>query len=97
MNISFDVTQDEHDLIVRIADRAQAIAKRLGHKVSKLELVMDLSATHAGGCRLDLKGLLRAPEHELIHDVFGIGRHINRKTGKLENCFVPRFSSDHGM
>jgi len=29
-----------------------------------------------------------------MHDVSGIARHLNRETGRLEGCFLPRFS-DH--
>ena len=30
-------------------------------------------------------------DHNFAHDVFGIRRHMNRKTAKLEDHFVPRF------
>lgn len=51
---------------------------------------MDVTACHANGCPLDLEKLLHADAFNFSHDVFGIARYINRNTGKLENCFVPR-------
>ncbi len=54
---------------------------------------MDITAAHRNGCPLKLDELLKAEDFDFAHDVFGIRRYINRKTGKLENCFLPRFSS----
>jgi hypothetical protein len=30
--------------------------------------------------------------HFVAHDVFGIRQNLNRKTGQLENFFVPRYA-----
>lgn len=57
-----------------------------------LSLGMDLSATHANGCPLRLEDLLKADKFNLLHDLMGIRNHINRKTGKLEGFFLPRFA-----
>ena len=46
--------------------------------------------TTKGDSELDLQKLLDAPDGDFGHDVFGIRRHINRQTGELENCFLPR-------
>lgn len=56
-----------------------------------LSLHMDVAATHSN-CPLKLKELLSANNFNFAHDVYGIQRHINRETGKLENCFLPRFA-----
>ena len=53
---------------------------------------MDITACHANGNPLRLAELLSADDFNFCHDVLGIRRHINRETGQLENCFVPRFS-----
>ena len=58
----------------------------------RLTVCMDLTACHANGCALDLEGLLSASPSDLIHDVAGIMSHINRETGKLEDCFSPRYA-----
>lgn len=57
-----------------------------------MSIHMDIIATHANGCPLRLLGLLEADAFNFTHDVCGIRRHLNRNTGKLENCFVPRYA-----
>jgi hypothetical protein len=90
--ISFTVTKDELDQIQRIVARGQELAKRHGAEYSVMNMSMDITATHANGTPLDLGGLANADDHNFSHDLFGIARHINRETGKLEGCFVPRFA-----
>ena len=51
---------------------------------------MDITACHANGCRLHLKAFLELRPQDFAHDFAGIQRHINRRTGKLEDCFTPR-------
>ena len=87
--ISFNVTAEEADLITRIAMRG---AEVLGDKVDKLSLAMDLAACHANGCPLRLEDLLVAEKTAFIHDITGIMRHMDRETGELGNCFVPRLA-----
>lgn len=41
---------------------------------------------------LDLDALLAADSGNFLHDVAGIHRHMDRTTGKMGDCFVPRFS-----
>lgn len=55
-------------------------------------LRMDLQAAHANGCPLDLAGLLAATPYEFTHDTGGITGHIDRNTGELLHCFVPRYA-----
>ena len=57
----------------------------------KSTIMMDVSAAHIK-CPLDLKGLLGAEDIDFIHDVAGISRHIDRGTGELKDCFLPRFA-----
>jgi hypothetical protein len=77
------------DLIVKIADRAAVKNSERGWKQA---IIMDLNATHCNGCRLDLDRLLAAEDFDFTHDVYGIRRHLNRNTGKLEGFFVPRLA-----
>lgn len=52
--------------------------------------IMDNFPEASSGCELDLQKLLDAPDGDFGHDVFGIRRHINRQTGELGDCFLPR-------
>lgn len=57
-----------------------------------LSLTMDLTACHLNGCPLDLDGLIKADDFDFFHDVYGVRRHLNRTTGRLENFFCPRYA-----
>lgn len=92
--ISFDVTHAEHDLIIEIAKRADAIAEqRKVERLDRVTLLMDLCATHANGCPLRLRELLDAETFDFTHDVWGISNHIDRETDKLTRHFVPRYAA----
>ena len=85
--------REDRNNISEIADRActiyfQATKKRL----SKLEFIMDIAACHSHGNPLRLEDLAQADDFNLAHDVFGITRYLDRDTGKLTDCFRPRFS-----
>lgn len=87
---SFNCSKFEHEIINRIANRAVAMAADAGAQYDKLSATMDITACHCNGCELDLAKLEAAPDSDFGHDVFGIRRHINRRTGKLGDCFLPR-------
>lgn len=90
---SFDVkTRTESHLIRKIVDRAMAMGGSVGRGMDRLEVEMDITAAHCNGCELKLHELLQADDFNFSHDVFGIQRHINRTTGKLEDHFLPRFA-----
>jgi hypothetical protein len=93
MNPSFDISREEHEIIQKIVDRAIGAAREAGIRVDRMTMLMDLTATHANGMPLRLVSLLEAESFDFNHDVFGISRHINRQTGQLEDCFVPRFAA----
>ncbi len=83
---SFKVTKEENATIAKIVHRA-----RRDEMVSDpMDMMMDLAATHANGCPLDFEKLLAFDHFDFTHDIAGIRRHIDRRTGKLLNCFVPR-------
>lgn len=91
MTASFKVgTKEEVRIIHKIALRAMAMAESAGWKYELLDADMDITATHVNGRRLDLDKLIAADEFNFAHDVFGIRRHIDRETGKLQHCFLPR-------
>lgn len=81
------VKEGERDKCVLIINRARTlvtIKDRMGAE-------MDILAAHLD-CPMKLDELLAADDGNFGHDVFGIMENINRKTGKLNNCFVPRFA-----
>jgi hypothetical protein len=58
----------------------------------RISLILDLLAADGrnGNAPLDWSALLSYPDFDFFHDVAGIHRHMNRDTGELMNCFVPR-------
>lgn len=89
----FTASVEETKLIVKIAKRAVKMARAIGSKTySQMTAVMDVEACHCNGCPLKLDALLKADDFNFSHDVFGIAAHIDRTTGELQDCFVPRFA-----
>lgn len=86
----FTASKYETKPILAIAKRAVAKATEYGIDYDFQSAVMDLEACHCNGMPLDLQKLLDAPDGDFGHDVFGIRRFIDRETGKLTDCFVPR-------
>lgn len=91
--ISFEVSNEDAALIKKIVDRAVR-DYQMQHKIrlDRMDTTMDLTACHANGCPMNFAGLLAADDFNFAHDISGINRHLNRTTGELENCFLPRFS-----
>ena len=79
---------DEHRKAGKIAKRAAGLTGGV-----QMTFVMDLMACHTSGCKLDLDKLAKADDFNLLHDVCGINRHLDRETGKLQHCFLPRFAA----
>ena len=92
MTISFDIHKEEAVIISAIVKRAKFLSKRLGHTLDVMSCNMDLTACHANGNPLRLQDLLDADDFNFSHDVFGISRHLDRETGKLEGFFSPRYT-----
>lgn len=90
--IEFAKFSEEEALAVgKIIARARQLFGKVGMSRTDLEIRMDLSAVHEH-TPLRLAELAEAGDFDFAHDIAGIYRHLNRKTGKLENCFVPRFA-----
>ncbi|HLO59033.1 MAG TPA: hypothetical protein VK172_14850 [Lentimicrobium sp.] len=87
-SIKWDVSRKDSELIVRISDRAEDTLEIK----DGVNLMMDITAVHRNDVELDLQKLLDAPEADFAHDIYGIQRHIDRSTGKLTQCFLPRCS-----
>lgn len=91
--IRFDATPEEADLIAKIADRAEVVAAGFAEEYSKRDAIMDITAAHRNGTPLRLQALLEANDYEFAHDVLGIRRHLNRRNGHVEGCFLPRYAA----
>lgn len=94
--LNWNASDADRAIIEAIARRA--IADRKAHGMSvprryRLDIVMDLEAVHLNGCPLRLADLLAADDFNFWHDVSGIARHLDRHTGTLRNCFLPRFAA----
>ena len=87
--IEFSCTEEENRLINKIVIRAKRLDLDSGDIVSDQ---MDIAATHCNGNPLNLKKFLDFDIVNFIHDYKGIWLHINRRTGKLNDCFLPRCS-----
>jgi hypothetical protein len=88
--VRFKVAPHEQTIIAAIARRAHFMARRSGVRYEVQDAMMDVTATHSNGCRLDLQKLHDAPDFDFAHDAFGIRQHLDRDTGKLQHCFLPR-------
>lgn len=89
--INFDATAEDYALIEKIISRYLVLAD-INDDAAECELTMDITACHLNGCSLDLQRLLDAEDFNLIHDVAGINRRIDRGTAQLTGAFRPRFA-----
>lgn len=81
-------TKKENALIIAIAKRAYKLLGDLSLTVTQLN--MYVAATHIYSGPLNLQRLLDSDDSDMIHDLSGIMRHLNKETGELTDCFVPR-------
>jgi hypothetical protein len=100
--VSFDIGREDAKVIQEIAQRAVQMARKTlmatnGRVETQMlrvqDWAMDVTAVHVNGMPLRLRELLGTDDFNFSHDVFGIRRHINRETGQLGGCFVPRFAA----
>ncbi len=85
---NFKTSKKDANLIAKIIVRAWEIPEYSG--VNLLGLYTSIAACHTNGCELDLERFLKADDFRFSYDVFGIARHVDRKTGKLDQHFMPR-------
>lgn len=97
MSINFTCSDDDRAMISDITDRFMDIAEGFGEELNRMDVVMDITATHCNGCPLRLEDMMEADDLNLAHDVGGIGRYLNRETGKLEGYFRPRFAQPSSL
>ncbi len=84
--VSFKVADAERAIIEKILDRCKA----LGLHRMRIDIEMDLEATHSNGCPLDFEKLLAFDDFNFLHDIGGIAVHLDRSTGVLGDFFLPR-------
>ncbi len=90
--VSFKASPEETRMALLCAQRANRLATAMSVTYSVQQAHMDLLAPHANGCPMDFAALLAANDANFSHDVFGIGRYLNRSSGRLGDCFLPRYS-----
>lgn len=96
MAISFRVSDADAALIRYIAARAVAKCIGIGIEYDQKTAEMDLTAVHCNGTPLRLADLAKAKNPDFSHDVLGIRKHLNRKTGQLDDLFQPRSAAPEG-
>lgn len=87
----FEVDAAVFDVLERAQDMGFAPALE-----DPMSFAMDISAAASkvnGNDGFSISALKDADDGTFIHDIVGIHNHINRRTGKLENCFLPRVCS----
>jgi hypothetical protein len=95
LTINRNVSKEDAQLITEICRQYEQICRdenngKLPKGYQRINLDMDLTACHLNGCPLDLEKLVAFDDFNLTHDVEGISAHIDRNTGKLTRCFLPR-------
>ena len=83
-----ETTKEENELIHKIVERAESLGVDYGDRITRM---MDLTAAH-WTCPLKLEEMLEGNNVDLLHDIYGIAKSIDRDTGELRDCFLPRFS-----
>jgi hypothetical protein len=83
-----EFSAEERRIVEAIVNRAI----KSGIYAHATDAAMDISAAHAS-CPLRLADLRDADQFNFDHDMYGIRRHLNRKTGKLAGFFFPRFAA----
>lgn len=95
MSDLFTATLEERAIIASIAHRAADIMERSlapDRHMGVIHIMMYLEACHCNGCPLRLNDMEHASQFDLMHDILGLRNHLDTRTGKLEGCFLPRFS-----
>ena len=87
--LEFNTTAEETRKILKISRKVNELYPET---FNAFKTSMDLEVLHSNGCTLDLDGLLNARDFDLVHDITGIACHLDRETGQLKDCFVPRYA-----
>jgi hypothetical protein len=91
--VEFSMGREELELVKQIAERVEELTAAMqieGMQYDRHELVMDLDAAYTSAGPVNLTRLLESPDADFLHDIYGIRRHIDRASGELTGCFMPR-------
>ena len=86
------LTPAEESHVAKIVRRAVELYASLGYKRTPLDVRMDITAVHAK-MPLLLGELSEADDANFGHDIGGINKYLDRTTGELTDCFVPRYAA----
>lgn len=84
-----ECVDDEFNLILKIVDRAEKTLDM--YQNNRMILLLDLIATHAKICPLDLQALSKTDDFAFITEIQSIQKYICRKTVTFKNGFSPYF------
>ena len=79
------IGKEEWDVVCKVMDKASALFPNY----KRITMGLDLLNAH-DDVGIDFSRLLAFDNMDFIHDIMGIRNNMNRETGKLENCFLPR-------
>jgi len=82
------MTKVDYLKVGKVVDRV--FKEKLNYS-DRMTIIMDISAT-CEDVGLDLDKLLGFDKFNFGHDICGISQNINRRTAKIDNCFLPRSS-----
>ena len=84
----------EMQAILKVIERAQTLVPDFlkTRSYPQMDMLLDLEAVNSSGDGLDFEKLIKFDDFNFLHDILGIRKHINRETGELEDCFLPRCS-----
>ena len=83
------MTKEEYKQVAQIAERAVKLYCNAGEEREPIDIQMDLECCNET-IPLDFNKLECINNFNLMHDISGIGRHLNRETRQIEDCFLPR-------
>lgn len=86
-----ELTKEESTHLDKIIERVKIMVESGRCRYDLLDLRMDLTATHFHN-PIDFERLSKADDFNFSHDVFGIRSYLDRRTGKLTDFFLPRFT-----
>jgi hypothetical protein len=86
-NLFKGLTDDDRALCLQVGARAEDMKPEAFDASS---VALDFAATHLNGCPIDFVKVLAFDDFSFLHDVAGIKKNLNRKTGELHRFFLPR-------
>lgn len=95
-NDFFEISDREYKIVEEIAMRCLKEFEALDENAPdservKINIEMSvIAAYNHNEPKMNLVKLLESEEFDFMHDIAGISKHIDTKTGILGGCFIPR-------